>query len=142
MLARRCDAALGFSERQRQWLFAIEILAGFAGLDERCRVPMVGRSDADGIEVVSRQHFAKVGILFTILGVMFIRRVIIVDAFRRGFAAVCIDLADGDELHVGLLQQLRKMIVICHLATTDYSNRDSLVGGETMRRAECGGMPW
>ena len=52
----KCRAALshrlGFDKAVGDRLLAVDVLAGFAGGDERDGVPVVGRGDDDGVNVL------------------------------------------------------------------------------------------
>ena len=53
---------LAFIDRQRERLFAIDILAGFHRLNRYLRVPMVRRSDHDRIDIFAIENLAIVAI--------------------------------------------------------------------------------
>ncbi len=50
--------ALGDPVRQR--LLAVDVLAGLAGQDGRDRVPVVGRGDHDGVDILAVEHLAEI----------------------------------------------------------------------------------
>ena len=56
----RRDQLLAFVDRQRQRLFAIDVLAGIERGQRDGGVPMVGRADRHGFDVFSLQQFAIV----------------------------------------------------------------------------------
>ncbi len=124
---RDLDDALALGERQRQGLFAIDVLARLHRLDGRDHMPVLRRGDADGVDVLPPDQIAEVrvggadmerglaliGLLDAPLGVLSTRPV---------------HLADGQRLDVAKAQQLVKMVVIGHIAAADEPDCDPLTG--------------
>ena len=54
------DHHAAFADRQRERLLDVDVLAGLAGHDRRQRMPVIGRADDDGIDVVAVEHAAEV----------------------------------------------------------------------------------
>ena len=59
-LLGRVDHRPALGDPVRQRLLAIDVLAGLAGEDGRDRVPVVGRGDDDGVDVLAVEHLAEV----------------------------------------------------------------------------------
>ena len=87
------DHATAFVNCQRKWLLDVHVLARVAGVDHHQGVPMVGRCDDDGIDIGPRNQVS----------------VISDEGGRRPgdlggvFHVVAADVADGDDLLVGVL---------------------------------------
>src|SRR5439155_16250008 len=62
VLAGRVDAGPGLGQRQRERLLAVHVLARLAGQNRRDRVAVLRRGDADGVDVLAAEEFAKVGV--------------------------------------------------------------------------------
>ena len=58
--SRRLDHLAAFGDRQRQRLLAVHVLARLAGVDRHQRVPVVGRGDDDGVDVLAVEQLAVV----------------------------------------------------------------------------------
>src|SRR5439155_1106445 len=67
ILLDRFDDRLLFSDGSRQRLLAIDVLAVFGGLGRDERVPMVGDSEHDGINVFAGHHLAVIVVSLAIL---------------------------------------------------------------------------
>ena len=87
--ARGVDHAAAFEHGQRQWLLAVDVFAGLAGVDGGQRVPVVGRGDGDGVDVFAVEDAAVVAVAFA--GVALVGdlledfgEVILVDVADRG----------------------------------------------------------
>ena len=80
--------SLAFVDGEREWLFAVNVTARAAGVDEHRRVPMVGRANRDHIDVVAVQHVAivviEIGLAAEILTCL--------------FGNPTVDVTDGDDV--------------------------------------------
>ena len=62
VLPGRVDAPLALGQRQRERLLAVDVLARLHRLDRRDRVPVLGRGDADRVDVLAADQLAEVGV--------------------------------------------------------------------------------
>ena len=149
VLPHRIDHRAALRDRQRHRFLAINILAGLARHHCHHAMPMIGHHDRHGVDILSRQHFAEIGV--NVAAVELARwqvfRVMIVDKLPGRFAAEellvvaiaeagSIDIANGDDLR-GLVVQQRLQDFEATIAGADDADRDPIarrLGAEHSRR--------
>jgi hypothetical protein len=124
---RDLDAALALGERQRQGLFAIDVLARLHRLDGRDHMPVLRRGDANGVDVLPPDQIAEVRVGGADMG-RGLALIGLLDAPLGVLSTRSVHLADGQRLDVAKAQQLVKMVVIGHFAAADEPDRDPLTG--------------
>ena len=112
--------ALG--DRQRDRLFAVDVLAGLGRFDGDDRVPMVRRGDQHRVEIAAGEDLAKIvvrgAVLVAIGGV---------DRILGALPVTRIDIADGQHPHV--LKRQEALEVVHPLpAQADRPHREPLAG--------------
>ena len=116
------DQALG--DVLRAGLFAIHVLAGLGGVHRHRGVPVRAGGDQHGVDIVAVEQLAKVAKHeAALIAVQF------VDPLLDGDAAGFLDVADGGELHVLLLQEAAQ-VVRAAVADADAADDDPLAGGD------------
>ena len=108
---------------ERQWLFAINVFAGLHGGDGDQRVPMVGRRNHHGADVLSIEQVAKI----------FVQRRSGRGAgqnvLRGHFAMELIDVAGGSDLNARIRQEhLAKMLTAAEVSGPDQPDDDPIAG--------------
>src|SRR4029077_4764790 len=78
---------------QRERLFAVDIFAGAHGVDADLGMPVVGRADDDGVDILAVNQLA---VVFVDVGFLFADVLVVLGLF--GVAAV--DVADGEKVAV------------------------------------------
>src|SRR5262245_5321684 len=121
------DAALGDIVRQR--LFAVNVLAGAGSVDARDGVPVIGRCDHDGINVLAGQQVAEVIVSLAALvrALAFLSRVAILHVLSGALPPLRDYIADGEHLHVAPAQKPTQMAA-AHNPNADEAKRDAFVG--------------
>ena len=132
----------GFVNGEGERLFAIDIFARFAGGDGEEGVPVVGRGDDHGINVLPRQQITEVFILGAALEVLdAFDAVKLVHRFAGEHAASGVHIADRDHLGVGHLEEVVGEAAALD-ASADDAHGDAVVGtfaGNRGRVEEAGG---
>jgi hypothetical protein len=131
-----------FGEVEAHRLFEIDVLAGADGGDGRENMPVIGRSDEDGVNVLPGEQFAEVGI-----GGAGVVLVVLVDAVAGLVAVLFHDIADGDDLGVLLVQEIAHVPLALRAdadaADSDAVARSGFAGsperGGGRERGQCGG---
>jgi hypothetical protein len=108
------DHGPALGDRERDWFFTVDILAGFRRLDGKDGVPVVGRSDQHRVNVVAGENLPKIGVRCAVL--VAVRGI---DQVLGRQPAVRIDVAYGQHLHV--LERQEALEVVRSLAT--HANR-------------------
>jgi hypothetical protein len=123
------------------------VLAGRSGHYYRDRMPVVGRSYADSVNIISRNYVSEIIVRITafVLTGLRLSSVMVFNYFSGGFApkpwslppflipvAVFItgfcDIADGDNLHIALTQE-RPHIIRTHAADPDGAHSNPTACG-------------
>ena len=128
--ATRSHPAALFDENGER-LFDVDILAGGAGHHRHQGVPVIGRADDHGLQVLVVEHAAEVGIRF---GAAPARR----DAL---FQARLVDVAHGGKIGVLLILEIEDVLG-ADQAVADEADLHAVIGAEQPaigECAECGG---
>ena len=133
-LADRLDHRRAFVDRQRQRLLAIHVLARLARLDRRDGVPMVGRGDEHGVDVLAGEHVAEVVVLVAAFGARG-GAVVLVDPLLGVAAAVGVDVADGQNANVVEPEKRGDVKAVGLHPQADHADGD-LVAGARLVAAE------
>ncbi len=144
--SHRRDHVPGLADRQRQRLLAVDVLAGPGRRARDDRVPVVGRGNQDGVDVLSLQQTLELVVLVAALerAGLPIGGVLLLDLLLRIAALDGVDVADGDHLDLLVIEEAAKMAA-AHVSDPDESDRDSLARGlpaappQRGRRDEIGG---
>jgi hypothetical protein len=104
-------------------LFAVDILAGAGGGARGGGVPVGAGGDEHGVDVVPRQQLVHVAVGGAV-GIV----VLVVHHLPGAIQVVGADVADGDELDVGLGQEAGQ-VVAAAVADADAAEHDPLAGG-------------
>ena len=134
VVARRLHHRARFGDRQRQRLFAIDVLASASGEDRGDGVPVIRRADDDGVDIAAIQQFAEIdvcgataigaGLAFLGVGTM--------HALDGVLAANAVHVADGDDLRAAVAEEALEMSAIHH-ADADEAEIDAAVGPRPWR---------
>ena len=120
---RAASTALpAFPDVVRDGLLDVDVLAGLAGPDGVEGVPVVGRGDGDGVDVLVLQQLADVDIRghLDVLGSKILDR-----AVQHGL----VDVAQGDDPHSGeCLEHLDVVTPFPGVAQADHCHPDGVVG--------------
>ncbi len=119
MALDRLDHRAPFGDAQRDRLLDIDILARLAGVDGLQGVPVVGCGDDDGVHVL---EFEQLAVVLEPLGAG-------ADLLRREVEVGLVDVADGDDLGVGLLEEAVEHLVAA-VAQADEAEADAVIGAE------------
>ena len=114
----RGDHQRALSQRERLRLLQIDVLPSAAGGDCHDGVPMVGRGDVNGVDVVAGKQFSEIDVRCAV-GV----GILAVDAALALVPPLLPYIADGDILHVGPTEE-RVLIPRAHVADTDAPHHD------------------
>ena len=93
-------------------------------------MPVVGRGDDHGVDVLAGDEVAEIGDLLAARG-----RVLLVDRFAGPRTAAGHDVADGDRPGVVLDQERLQVMSITFVAQSDEAERDLFRGGRPLARA-------
>ena len=110
--------------------FAIHVFAGAGGVDCGGGVPVGTGGDQHCVDVVAGEQIAEVAIHVAI-GVA----VVFIGDFFDGLASFFFDVADGDELNIGLWQEATQ-VVGAPIADADAAHDDSFARGNRSIFAE------
>ena len=98
VLAGRLDHLPAFEDVVGSRFLDVYVLAGLAGPDRHQRVPVIGRGDHDGVDVLAVQELAHVGVrgnlLVTLLETLHLRAEVGVVHVAQGHDAHAGDLAE------------------------------------------------
>jgi hypothetical protein len=122
------DHPPAFLHRQRQRLFDIDVLACATGIDEHDGVPVVGRGDGDGIDVLVVDDTAPV-LVFDWRGAGLLHGEIHV---------VLAQVADCSGDLIAMLEE-GVMDLVAAIAKADVAHSQAVVRAENSAIAECGG---
>ena len=100
-------------------LFAVDIFAGFHGVDSGLFVPVVGRGDDHGVNIVAGED------LVVVAG----REDVAAPDLFRVFKAAVVTVRGGNELDAGNLNG-RARVALALTACADKRNLDMVVGGD------------
>ena len=124
----RLDHRAPFRDAQRGGLLDIDILPGLAGVDGLQGVPVVGRGDDHGVHVLQLEELA---VVLEPLGVG-------ADLLRGKVEVGLVDVADGDDLSVALLEKGVQHLVAA-VAHADEAEAHAVVGAEDAEGRKRGG---
>ncbi len=112
VLADGVDHLAAFANGQGKRFFAVDIFARFRGGASDQRVPVIGRGNNDGVNVVAREDFAEVvvDIAALVFAALFVIRVFRFNAVFRFRPRRFEDIADGDELCFGISEKIRRAV--------------------------------
>ena len=119
----RLDERASLGDGQRR-LLAEHVLARLQGHQRDRHVPVVGRGDDHGVDVLAGDEVAEIGDLLAARG-----RVLLVDRFAGPRAAAGHHVADGDRPGVVLDQERLQVMSITFVAQPDEAQRDLFRGG-------------
>ena len=129
---RRLDHRPALADRQRERLFDVHVFAPATGRDRGNGVPVVGRGDADRVDVVPFEQLAEVAvdpaIAMAVLGV---------DQFLRSSCGGLVHVADGDILDL-IAAEEDLQIDGPKPAHPDMGHDDPLAGRRPARGAQGG----
>ena len=108
---------------RRQRLLAVDVLLGLAGGHEVQGVPVVGRGDDDGVEVLAVEQLAEVGVGIGLAAGL----------LAGGEQVGLVDVADGGDLAIVVRQEGVEQLVAA-IADADEAEADALVGAEDRAR--------
>ena len=120
-------AALGHSKRER--FLDIYILAGLHSRDGLHRMPMVRRTDTDGVDVLASQEIAKVTIISA-----YVASIGLIDMVPESLAPVFHGITDCDDACV-LLGQKYLSVVCVDVTRTDQAQSDTVAWCDTAEYA-------
>ena len=112
---------LGFADVVTDRLFEIHVLAGLAGQDRRQGVPVVGRGDDDGVDVIAVEDLAEVLDDFRTLALL------LFDVVGRLTGVAGVDVADHRDRD--LLINERIHVRATHPAASDQGDHGGVEGG-------------
>ena len=118
----RLDELASLGDRQRR-LLAEHVLARFQGHQRDRHVPMVGRGDDHGVDVLAGDEVAEIGDLLAARG-----RVLLVDRFAGPRAAAGENVADGNRPGVVFDQEGLQVMPVTFIAQADKAEGDLLRG--------------
>lgn len=106
------DQGSGFVDGLGEGFFAVDILASFGGENADEGVPMVGGGHDDGVDVGPGQEVAEVGVGGADLGAVgsAFLGVVLFDGIAGVVPALGIDVADGDDGHVGAVETVSEEV--------------------------------
>ena len=81
------DELIAFIDRMRHGLFDIDVLTCVDGIHDHGGVPMIGRTDYDGVDIGIREEFMVVGIEASVGS----------ELRLRGVEARSVDVTEGDD---------------------------------------------
>ena len=131
-----------FGEVEAHGLFEIDILAGADGGQGGEHVPVIGRGDENGVNVLTSEQLAEVGVG----GAVFVL-VVLIDAVAGLFEVLFHDVADGDDPGVFLVQEIAHVPLPLR-ADADAADDNAAAGrdvagpakrGGGRKRGQCGG---
>lgn len=112
----------------RQWFLTVHILASVQGGNGDNSMPVVGRGNDDGVDVFAVEEFAEVGVSFAAFeGAVLVFAVAFFDGLLGVFAAVGIDIADGDDLNFFAGKEAAEVAAV-HFTIADEAEREALAG--------------
>ena len=130
---------LGFDEQSAfggivaAGLFYVDMLAGAEAIDGERSVPMVGRRDGDGVDVLGGEHLAEVFVGFS--GVA----EVILQMACEALEDDAIDIADVRDTHVFLVGFEAGEVGVGTAIEADDCEVDAVIGAEYLGIAFCCG---
>ena len=100
VLAGRLDHLPAFEDVVGGRLLHVHVLAGLAGPDRHQRVPVIGRGDHDGVDVLALQELAHVGVGRDLL-------VALLETLHLRSEIGVVDVAQGHDADAGDLAEMR-----------------------------------
>ena len=120
--AGRGDHQRAFPQRERLRLLQIDVLPSAAGGDRHDGVPVVGRGDVDGVDIIAGEQFAEIDICCAVaVGIL------AVDPLLAFIPPLFSHVADGDILHVGAAEE-GVLVAGAHVADADATHHDPVAG--------------
>ena len=118
-----------FADGVRQRLLAVNVLARLRGLDGTEGVPVVGRGDDDGIDVLAAEELAEVcvGGAAGERAFLFLLGVVGFDLLLGVVPAFGDHVADRHDLHAGIAEEAAEVPAALR-ADADEAERDALIG--------------
>jgi hypothetical protein len=113
--------------------FAIDVLAGAGGKDRGGAMPAVAGGDDDGVDIRSGEQLVHVNIAGAV-----IVAIVAVDGLADDFAVGFLDVGNGDEVDIGLLEETFEHLAPAR-SEADSADGDAVVGGAAGGFAEGAG---
>ena len=134
------DHGPGLADRQRHRLLAVDVLPGLRREDARRHVPAVAGDDDDGVDVRPGEKFPEVRVRRAALvgPARRRRRIGGFDGRLRVLPAPAVDVADGEDLGIGVLEEAAQ-VPFAHPADADAPDGDPLARRFRLASAEDGG---
>lgn len=117
-----------FRNHQGNRLLDIDILAGFAGLNSYQGMPVVGRADRHGIDIL---QFKQAAIILKLPRA-------ISDLFRREIQVGLVKVTNRHHFRIPMLEKSVEDLVPA-ISESDKAHADAIVRALNARGAECGG---
>ena len=115
-----------FLDRAGHRLFAVDVLAGIERIDDLLGMPVIGRADADRVQVLFGEHVAVIDVLRRVVAVL------LLDVVGDHLTLVVPDLGNGGNFDVSpFVLELAERFNVCPEAAAtgaDHADADPLVG--------------
>jgi len=142
----RFDHRATLGNRQRHRLFAVNVLTSFGGHNGHHRMPVVGRDNSDGVNIIAGQKLAEIHVCSAFFEDtrLFLAAIVVFDyslstqspkivAFppipvpMPVLPAARHNVADSDNLHIAMSHE-RPHIIRAHPAGVDTAHHNSIAG--------------
>ena len=131
MTASRFNHGTPFMEIVTDGLLDIDILAGFTGPDRLQGMPVIGRGQRDGMQVITFQQSSEIDLRIDFSVISLVE---VLGSIRQD---LLIHVAQGDDLHpIKLLQR----VVVITTTTTQTHDRDTYLVGSAWKTTSLGCM--